>query len=111
MMYKGIRFDIHHHISAVTGNVNVHHVAPRGSRLALHCAKRGKVILPQQTLRGALHARGVERLVKMRDAMTQYRRTQAMIIDDVTIAARRGAEPGMKIRRYMFDPTHRDVTR
>ncbi len=34
-----------------------------------------------------------------------------MIIDDVAIAARRGAEPGVKIRRYMFDPTHRDVTR
>ncbi len=33
-----------------------------------------------------------------------------MIIDDVAIAARRGAEPGVKIRRYMFDPTHRDVT-
>ncbi len=38
-------------------------------------------------------------------------RAQAMIIDDVAIAARRGAEPGVKIRRYMFDPTHRDVTR
>ena len=34
-----------------------------------------------------------------------------MIIDDVAIAARRGAEPGVKIRRYMFDPTHRDVTK
>lgn len=70
MMYKGIRFDIHHHIRAVAGNVNMHHVAPRGTRLALYRAKRGKVILSQQTLRGALHTLGVERLVKMRYAMT-----------------------------------------
>ena len=70
MMYKGIRFDIHHHIRAVAGNVNMHHVAPRGTRLALYRAKRGKVILAQQTLRSALHALGVERLVKMRHAMT-----------------------------------------
>ena len=38
MMYKGIRFDIHHHIRAVAGNVNMHHVAPRGTRLALYRA-------------------------------------------------------------------------
>ena len=34
-----------------------------------------------------------------------------MIIDDVAIAARRGAEPGVKIRRDKLDPTHGDVTR
>ncbi len=89
----------------------MHHVAPRGARLTLHRAKRGEIILSQQTLRGALHTRGIKRLVKMRHALAQHRRTQAMIIDNVTIAARRGAEPGVKIRRHMFDPTHRDVTR
>ncbi len=65
MMYKGIRFDIHHHIRAVAGNVNMHHVAPRVRDW--HCTARNEVkSFSQQTLRGALHTLGVERLVKMR---------------------------------------------
>ena len=60
---QGIRFDIHHHKRRVAVNVNVHHtLLLMGSRLALHCAKRGKdhsPLIADIAQRAALHASGV----------------------------------------------------
>ncbi|CSE29820.1 Uncharacterised protein [Shigella sonnei] len=111
MMYKGIRFDIYHHIRTVTRDINMHNVAPRGSGLALHRTERGEIILAQQALRSPMHPFSVQRFVKMGYPFTQYRRAQPMIVDDVAITASRGAKSGMKIIRYSFNPTHGDVTR
>ncbi|MNS89901.1 hypothetical protein D3C72_1239320 [compost metagenome] len=69
MMYKGIRFDVHHHIRAITTDVNVHHVSPRGARLALNRTKRGKVIFAEQLLRGTVHTLCIQRLIKMGHAL------------------------------------------
>ena len=109
MMYKGIRFDVHHHICTITGDVNMHHVAPRGTRLALYRTKRGEIILSQQTLSGALHPLRIQRQIIMGYAAAQYRRPQTMIIDNITIATRRGAEAGVKILRNRLHPAHRNV--
>ncbi|MOA13723.1 hypothetical protein D3C78_1337850 [compost metagenome] len=111
MMYKGICFDIHHHIRAITADVYVHHVSPRRTRLALHRAKRGKVIFTNQRLRSALHTFRIQRRVKVRHTLPKYRRAKALIVDDVAIATRRGAETRVKIIRHIFHPAHSDVTR
>ena len=44
MMYKGIGFDIHHHIRAKTADVYVHDVTPRRAGLTLHRTERGYLV-------------------------------------------------------------------
>ncbi|SAH09859.1 Uncharacterised protein [Enterobacter cloacae] len=69
MMYKGIGFDIHHHIRAIPTDVNVHDVTPRRTGLTLHRTKRRKIILSNQTLRRTLHTFCIQRFIKMRHAL------------------------------------------
>ena len=77
-----------------------------------HCTARNEVksFSPSKALRSPMHPFSVQRFVKMGYPITQHCRTQAMIVDDVAITASRGAKSGMKIIRYSFNPTHRDVT-
>ena len=110
-MHKGVCFNVHHNIVAIARHVDMHNVTPWRTRLALHRTKRGEVILAQQTLCGAVHPLRIQRLVIMRHALAQHRRTQPVIIDDVAVATRRRAKAGVKIVGNSFHPTHRDVTR
>src|SRR5690625_2356401 len=108
MMQERICPDIQVDVSPAALDANVMHIAYRMASLARYGPVRGKIVLADQPLSGAMHGLRIQRFVGPGDALPLQCGAHAIAHYDVSVSTPLGAETRMEVVRNDPRPAEGD---